>query len=68
MKNTTYTLRNNYEARNLTAEQFIEALRDLLHITAEVAKMAMHYMKEGKTYTIGAEWEATKDTTKEAAK
>ena len=55
MKNaTTYTLRNNYETRYMTAEQFAEALRDLLNITAEVAKMAMHHMKEGKTYTIGA--------------
>lgn len=65
MKNaTTYTLRNNYEVRYMTAEQFAEALRDLLHITAEVAKMMMYYMKEGKTYTIGAQWKATKDATK----
>lgn len=65
MKNaTTYTLRNNYEIRYMTADQFAEALRDLLNITAEVAKMAMHHMKEGKTYTIGAQWKATKDATK----
>ena len=65
MKNaTTYTIRNNYEVRYMTAEQFVEVLRDLLHITAEVAKMAMHHMKEGKVYTIGAEWKATKDATK----
>lgn len=65
MKNaTTYTIRNNYETRYVTAEQFVEVLRDLLHVTAEVAKMAMHYMKEGKTYTIGAQWKATKDATK----
>lgn len=61
---TTYTIRNNYETRYMTAEQFVEVLRDLLNITAEVAKMAMHHMKEGKTYTIGGQWKATKDTTK----
>lgn len=65
MKNaTTYTIRNNYETRYVTAEQFVEVLRDLLHVTAEVAKMAMNYMKEGKEYIINATWKATKDATK----
>jgi hypothetical protein len=65
MKNaTTYTIRNNYETRYMTADQFVEVLRDMLHITAEVAKMTMHHMKEGKTYTIGAQWKVTKDATK----
>lgn len=50
----TFTVRNNYETRTFTAEQFIEVLRDLLHVTAEVAKMAMHKMEENRVYLAGA--------------
>ena len=49
MKNT-YTMKNNYETRTFTADQFVEVLRDLLNVTAEVAKMTMHKMEEGRTY------------------
>lgn len=60
MKNT-YTMKNNYETRTFTADQFVEVLRDLLHITAEVAKMTMHKMVEGKTYLAGATYRIMKN-------
>ena len=60
MKNT-YTMNNNYETRTFTADQFVEVLRDTLHITAEVAKMAMHKMAEGKTYRMGATYRIVKN-------
>lgn len=49
MKNT-FTVSTVYESRTFTAEQFVEVLRDLLNITAGVAKMTMHKMVEGKIY------------------
>ena len=49
MKNT-FTVSTVYESRTFTAEQFVEVLRDLLNVTAEVAKMTMHKMEEGRTY------------------
>ena len=52
MKNT-FTMYTAYETRTFTTEQFIEVLRDLLHVTGDVAKMMMHYMEEGKTYFAG---------------
>lgn len=50
----TFTMYTTYETRTFTADQFIEVLRDLLHVTSDVAKMMMHYMEEGKTYFAGA--------------
>lgn len=49
MKNT-FTVSTVYESRTFTADQFVEVLRDLLNVTAEVAKMTMHKMEEGRTY------------------
>ena len=49
MKNT-FTVSTVYESRTFTADQFVEVLRDLLNLTAEVAKMTMHKMEEGRTY------------------
>lgn len=58
MKNTfTVTIPNMntcaYETRELTYLQAIEVLRDIMKVTAELAKAILHHMKEEKLYTYG---------------
>ena len=63
MKNT-FTVSTVYESRTFTADQFVEVLRDLLNITAEVAKMTMHKMEEGRTYLMRSIYRVTKNNAK----
>lgn len=63
MKNT-FTIATAYETRTFTADQFVEVMRDLLHVTAEVAKMAMRKMVEGKTYFAHSTYYITKNKVK----
>ena len=57
----TFTVSTVYETRTFTAEQFVEVLRDLLHVTGEVAKMHMCKMVEGKTYLARSIYRITKN-------
>ena len=63
MKNT-FTVSTVYETRTFTADQFVEVLRDLLHVTAEVAKTTMYKMVEGKTYLARSIYRITKNKVK----
>ena len=60
MKNT-FTVATAYEVRTFTAEQFVEVLRDLLNMTAEVAKMTMHKMDTERTYLARSIYRITKN-------
>lgn len=63
MKNT-FTISTTYETRTFTADQFVEVMRDLLHVTGEVARMNMHKMVEGKTYLARSIYRITKNKVK----
>lgn len=60
MKNT-FTISTVYETRTFTADQFVEVLRDLLHVTGEVARMNMRKMEEGRTYLARSIYRITKN-------
>ena len=60
----TFTMSTVYETRTFTAEQFVEVLRDLLNVTAEVAKMTMRKMEEGRTYLVRSIYRITKNKVK----
>lgn len=60
MKNT-FTVATARETRTFTADQFVEVLRDLLHVTGEVARMNMHKMVEGRTYLARSIYRITKN-------
>ena len=48
-----FTFTTEGKTRTMTAKQFVEALRDLLLVSADIATKIIKRMEAGKTYTIG---------------